>query len=435
MKMDLLKKAILNLRKYVLTFLLLLILLTAALVTVAKLPKSAIKKHMLSSATYLSEAGMGNYLLGSIKATCTDQFADSLLLNIAYNYDDKKPLKSIIWSAYSGDPSPEAGAFFLESVEHGVAPDHEYLRYWHGSNILIRPLHLILDLKQIYILHAIVILLLMICLIYIFLKHNYVTELISMLLAMVAISIWTVPFCLEYTWVFLIMLVMMIVVVELVKHKKDCNLGICFFVSGIITAYMDFLTAETLTFLIPILLVLRIMKRLNNSVFAGWLSTVKCGVAWLIGYLGMWSSKWLLSAIVLRQDIMPYITDHIRQRQGGSVLGLSKEYFLNMYLNNICRLFPLDYGVIGALIFLVFLIMLLIPVFQNKIRLKQSIDTSWICLYGVLFFIPFIRFLVMHSHSNGHYFFTYRALAASVLAFCFILVELVEPVSRKGGAS
>ena len=109
MKMDLLKKAILNLRKYVLTFLLLLILLTAALVTVAKLPKSAIKKHMLSSATYLSEAGMGNYLLGSIKATCTDQFADSLLLNIAYNYDDKKPLKSIIWSAYSGDPSPEGG--------------------------------------------------------------------------------------------------------------------------------------------------------------------------------------------------------------------------------------------------------------------------------------------------------------------------------------
>lgn len=253
-----LKKITLNLIKYVLAFCLLFILLTASLIAVAKIPKSAIQKNMLSSARYLSDAGMGNYLIGSIKATSTDQFADALLLKIAYNYDEKNPLKSIVWSAYSGDPSSEAGAFFLESVEHGAAPDHEYLRYWHGSNVLIRPLHLLMDLKQIYILHAIVISLLTICLMIILIKNNCVAEAISILISMAAVSIWTVPFCLEFTWVFLIMLITAIVVVMLVLDNKEHHLGLAFFVSGIITAYMDFLTAETLTFLIPILLVLRV---------------------------------------------------------------------------------------------------------------------------------------------------------------------------------
>lgn len=430
-----LKKITLNLIKYVLAFCLLFILLTASLIAVAKIPKSAIQKNMLSSARYLSDAGMGNYLIGSIKATSTDQFADALLLNIAYNYDEKNPLKSIVWSAYSGDPSSEAGAFFLESVEHGAAPDHEYLRYWHGSNVLIRPLHLLMDLKQIYILHAIVISLLTICLMIILIKNNCVAEAISILISMAAVSIWTVPFCLEFTWVFLIMLITAIVVVMLVLDNKEHHLGLAFFVSGIITAYMDFLTAETLTFLIPILLVLRLKKHSNKSASSCWVLSMKCGIAWGSGYIGMWSSKWLLSAIVLRQDIMSYITDHIRQRQGGSIFGLSKGYFLNMYLNNIRRLFPLDYGLIGALIFLAILILLFIPVYQNKVRLKQSMDASWICLYGFLFLVPFIRFLVMHSHSSGHYFFTYRALAASVLSFCFIIMEIIEPVQRKGGHS
>ena len=55
-----------------------------------------------------------------------------------------------------------------------------------------------------------------------------------------------------------------------------------------------------------------------------------------------------------------------------------------------------------------------------------------IALYAVTATVPFIRFLVMNNHSYGHFVFTYRALATTVLAVCFIVGELVEWSNNPG---
>ena len=98
-------------------------------------------------------------------------------------------------------------------------------------------------------------------------------------------------------------------------------------------------------------------------------------------------------------------------------------------LRNLYPLFPFGYGVIAApvtpamIVFFVFL-----PVYRGKVGLKKQINWSRIGLYGLLGLIVYIRFLVLWQHSWKHYFFTYRVQAASILALCFIILELVEPV-------
>ena len=52
-------------------------------------------------------------------------------------------------------------------------------------------------------------------------------------------------------------------------------------------------------------------------------------------------------------------------------------------------------------------------------------------VYSFLGMIVFVRLIILWQHSWRHYFFTYRALAASVLALCFIVLELIESTYRK----
>ena len=130
-------------------------LLVGALIAVAKIPREAIRNNMLESAEYLASHSSRNHLINPIYATYTDQFADSILLNITYNFDSQDPLHSIIWAKFAGYRNQYAGQYFLESVRDGVLADHEYLRYWHGSAVFVRLLHLFFNLSQIYVFHAI----------------------------------------------------------------------------------------------------------------------------------------------------------------------------------------------------------------------------------------------------------------------------------------
>ena len=107
-------------------------------------------------------------------------------------------------------------------------------------------------------------------------------------------------------------------------------MGLLFLVAGMLTVYLDFLSTETLTLLIPLLFVLRIRehdKCLDNGGFA-----IKNAVLWLVGYAGMWASKWLIASIILKQNVMPYVTGHIEERLGGSV-NLPLSQFLIQSIN------------------------------------------------------------------------------------------------------
>ena len=165
--------------------------------------------------------------------------------------------------------------------------------------------------------------------------------------------------------------------------------------------------------------------------------SLKAGACWSIGYVGMWLMKWVIAAIVLKQSMLPFITGHIAERLDGDVVsGMRPDnYVLSAIIKNVKCLFPYEFGISGAILVFVFIFVLIIPVVLNKVKIKKAVSKDAILLYVVLAFAPFIRLAVLHNHSYRHYFFTYRALAATVLAVCFIILELLEYVPRKAVVS
>ena len=416
--------------KYILIFFCTFFLLFVLIPGAASIPKTWIKSKMLESAEYMSNHKTSFLITDWISASQIDHYADCINLSIADQLDEEKPLQSAMWTVYYDSTSEEANESFLNSVRYDLPGNTEYLRYWHGSAAMMRFLHLILNVKQIYFLHAVLMAVLILILVLLLMKNGYKAEAISFALSMIVVSIWYVPFCLEYTYSFLCMLIASIAGTLLALNRRDKWIGSFFLIVGMATVYFDFLTTETLSLLIPLLLLCRI-KRAEKSRKNQWIDSIRWSIAWGIGYIGMWMMKWVLASVVLSRDVMPYVTGHISARLDGEVSGgsITGNLYIDTLLRNMRKLFPYEYGISGAILVVVFIFLVFfLPAVKGRICIGRKIKMSKIFLYIVIGLIPFVRFLVLSNHSYIHSIFTYRALASTILALCFIILELVEPV-------
>lgn len=420
--------------QYMLAFFCTLLLLFVLTVTAPLVPKKLIKNHMTESTEYMVEQGTAHRILNFVDASSLDYYADSVTLSIAYSLDEKHPVRSSMWSNYYGVSSNAMPKYLKESVENDLEPNTEYMRYWHGSASLMRIMHVFSNVKQVYILNYILMLCLLIILLIILWKNGLRAEALCFIISMISVSFWYVPLCLEYTYTFLIMMAGSITAVSIALKNETNLIGLLFLITGVVTVYFDFLTAETLTLLVPLLLILRVRSRQDmKSTKSEIILSLKAGACWSVGYLGMWLMKWVIAAIVLKQSMLPFITGHIAERLDGDVVsGMRPDnYVLSAIIKNVKCLFPYEFGISGAILVFVFIFVLIIPVVLNKVKMKKTVSKEVILLYMVLAFVPFFRLAVLHNHAYRHYFFTYRALAATVLAICFMTLELLETVPRK----
>lgn len=411
--------------KYPAVFLMTVVLLTGLLTASASIPQSAIKKNVQESAEFLCEGELFGSVVPGADGSKIDRYADSVLLAIAYQYDEKEPLASVMWSSYYHTKYQNENENLLDAVTKDLEANQQYLRYWHGSNAFLRPLLLIFSVQQIYVLNSVVLAALTAWLFILLAKRKAWVPAVGMLIGLVLTTSWFVPLSLEYTWTYVLMLLMSIISLKLAFSDKWGHLGVCFLVVGMLTNYMDFLTTETLTLLVPLLLVVWVkMNQSKDHLFLDVAkNTGKWILAWGFGYIGMWLMKWGIASVVLRQNVMPYVSEHIAERTAGDV-GLELwQYITGTIWRNVKCLFPFEYGEIGLLLGV---ILLLAVLYAGYIYHKKKICKENVLLYGAIGIIPFVRYLVLLNHSYLHYFFTYRAQLAAILAITMIFGEVVE---------
>lgn len=93
-----------------------------------------------------------------------DRYADSILLGIAYQYDEKQLLESVMSSAYYYTDWQNENNNLYDAVAQEYEANQQYMRYWQGSNVIVRPLLIFFTLKEIYVLNGIVLALLIVVL-------------------------------------------------------------------------------------------------------------------------------------------------------------------------------------------------------------------------------------------------------------------------------
>lgn len=405
------------------------------LTAVACIPRSAIQSNLVESAELLTSRPVFFSLSETDPASKIDRYADSILLNIAYYYDTEHPLSSVMRSSYYYTINKNENDNLQYAIVHSPHPTQDYSRYWHGSIAIIRPLLTVLNLHQIYILSGCILCVLILILAILLLRHYNRSTFAGFLCSMLFVSVWYIPFSLEYTWTFLLSLSVCICVILCRKKSRTLLLSV-FIISGSLTSYLDFLTTETLTFLLPLALLLLYAYRPSPSAASepkasqalqfrtiqeGVVFSLQVILCWGGAYVLNWVMKWGLGSLILQQNLFTDALSQASLRLHGATSELTGvSLSIQALLRNLSCLFPTS--LTGSYCILILCLLLFLLFFCYYMTRKRNGLQPLPLLLFLLALLPPIRFLILSNHSYIHYFFTYRALAATVFclftAFC-----------------
>lgn len=439
-----------NIFRYILVFIILLVIYFISLALVSKIPSEKMKDNVKLSANYfLENGGEKNFIKLKHKEVCLFNFTNALMINTAYSIDSNEPVKSFLTAKknyisgvtqkiYTQTPKDlkSASKYYENGIFNGNAyqtielydtvnenelyESFEYSRYWHGYLVLLRPMLLFLDYSKIELLSFIIfMILLMICSFLIYTKIGKLPALALIIscifsdLLIVTKSINEI-LCFDLALVFSIYLLL----------KKDrSNIPLNFFVFGSITNFFDFLTNPIVTYGIPIIIYFMIIYKDEYNTFKDiFFIYLKTSISWFLGYLITWVSKWILTDIIVNRETVKNAIEQINFRTTGEEIKIST--FLNR-LQEYFSIFSIKIIIIICLLFL------LIGILNQK-RLKQT-NNKFIKMITYLIgtIIPFVWYFVLIQHSNAHIFFTYRNLVVTIFALQILVLEIVNLTYNK----
>jgi len=395
----------------------------------ALIPNNSIKDNMLKSSISYSDKQPYQFSKSGSMNGIEDNYADSILLGVLWNIDSKDAFVSSLDTKYY-DGEDRGENYGLYSSINGHEANQDYTRYWHGSVTFIRPLMLLTTVDNIEWISfgAFVLMLLIVCVI--LCKKKCGVAAVLLLISMALVQIWNIRLSLEYMSAFNVAMLMCIVFL-LFEKKGDNSITLCSVISGVMVAFYDFLTTETVSILLPLMLVFIVRAKDNRLGYRkeNILLLIKSGLTWGVSYVSCFACKWILASIVTGENKITTAFSSAKERFNGVEAEeniTAFEEFLYAIPANLSTAFGgtvrVDAGrVIGGLILFVMIIGSIYYLFRSK---KKNKEIALILLIiGVL---PYIRFAVLNNHSYLHEFFTYRAQCVSVMALLSMIWFNVE---------
>ncbi len=377
---------------------------TLLLTAVYSIPLVAIEKNVQSSASTFEYDKSHDKLFTWCSSTL-DIYTDSYMFSEATYNGDEIALKKAMASYYSTIGEKDVLDSFIDHNINNVEYDNKigYSRYWHGYLIFLKPLLLLFDYTGIRIINTIAQCVLTLCLLLLLYKSGLRYLIIPYLITVAFLMPITCFMCMQFSSCFYIFSIASIVILLCKKGIYNEKIAILIFAfSGISTAFFDFLTFPITTFGIPAILYLcltlkqpikKIVKKL--CVIFG---------SWLVGYAGMWFSKWLVASIVLQKNVitegMKSISTRTSHITPGTDSALNTVPLLGVFVRNFRALFFTPV----TIVFLAFVIITIVLIIRRKhidktqIFEKRNAFIPFACI-GVL---PIIWYVFTVNHSSVH---------------------------------
>lgn len=413
--------------KYILIFIVTIFILFIALVVSSKIPHSAIEENLKESIEFYKKNAGIHRIKRKQFYSYIHYFADTRKLNIIYCLDSNNALESVLWSKYYKDSNMDSNQDFIKLVEKSKEPNNQYLRYWNGCMLILRPLLIVLNMEQIYLINKIILAILTLVLLCVLFKKSKKIAMVF-LIALILVASWYVSYCIEYSVTFYIMITTIMIALKIDnKENNDSKLLKLFLITGIITCFFDFLTTEILTIFVPLIIILAVRweeGRLekSNKTFK---FILKACFFWLLGYLGAWLSKWILASLILHINALEYVKENIALRING-LQGLENhEELYNQVIQRNIFTIPLMYQIntiINRLDVKIAIVMIIffILIFTNWKELKNK---KYICFFVGIGIMPYIRYLILANHSYRHVMFTFRDQIITIMVLIYIIID------------
>ena len=433
--------------KYVVAFIISLLVFNACLFLTCSFDSKLIKTHVQESSKILSKQGKF-YQVSKFFNIINNNYTDAIIINEAYSIDNKHPFESymrarrnykkglttkeerektgeVLTINYNEDSKQEMyihnsvkelDHFLSGKVHHSI----NYGRYWHGYLLIYRPLLLLFNIQQIRLLSFIV----LTCLFgyFIYLLNKRFSKRIAFIfgISLLCSGYFSATYSLESTPIFLAMIISAIVFLKRIDKIKHVELYI--FIVGCVANFVNFLTVPLITLgMLCSLYLLKMVEEQTDWKKCIWF-LIRCSILWLIGYAGTWLAKWLLYDITINDGKsmvkIGFIQSFYRTQRVNEVVGYDKDY-VDTILNII--------GQSSLYVLLTTFVLLAL----NKFKAFTSEYGKGSIALFILSAYPIIWYVVLANHTVLHYFFTYRHSLVYMLAMLLFINNLLFGEARE----
>ncbi|MBQ6799315.1 MAG: hypothetical protein IJP11_08775 [Oscillospiraceae bacterium] len=400
-------------------FFFLLFLFYLLLVASAAIPNAALRENMERSAFRYGQVDAFQFGNSGKLHTVADNYADSILLNVAWHMGEGNPFTAAIDTDYYDGEEDGINTGLYRSVTAQAAANRDYTRYWHGGAAFVRLFHLFTTAAGMQVTGLASILLLALMTALLLHKQGHGGLGFLLLLSLAAVQIWNTVRSLEYQTPFLVAFLFCPLFLTLERRGDDVLPLLCT-AAGVTVAFFDFLTAETVTVLIPLILVVAVRAREGRlpGLRSVLLLLLKCGLCWGLAYGMTFLLKWTAATLVTGENAFLPAIESVTERMGRNVhIPYTEEpgFFtplaanLTVLFGGTARVQPLRV-LLGTALSLAVLASLW---FLFRGKQPEKTGSVSVLLLGA---VVLLRFLVLNNHSYLHEYFTYRALSAMVLA-------------------
>ena len=403
---------------------------TLSLLLVFYLPTETVKRHVLESVDVMMtdpdqfpKNSFSNYVWAN-----RESYTDTIMVQNTFESIPEKNAFEHAMRAYHSDLekefwTPEATIkAFSKGADQSNMYLHEYPRYWHGYLLYLKPLLMLFNWEQLTTVGVFVQIFLMITVIALSVWKKQLGVAVSMVVGFLFMKPVLIFVSLAMTVCWVITLAALIFM--LLKNgwlQKEKLYPEFFLMVGVLTSFFDFLSYPIVTLAFPLcaFFLINNVDKNGTDIVDSWdelrqklQRPVGYSVCWGIGYAGMWALKWIIADVTLRTGTVKDAIWSIIGRTetiGGRSRFNGGFYVIGLNLQEYDRSI---YPVMAVAVILTSLVLIVIACRKSSVK-KVLMD---LVPYVIVFCIPFAWIIVVQHHSALHARFTFRIIAAAVLA-------------------
>lgn len=306
---------------------------------------------------------------------------------------------------------------------------NQYPRYWHGYQVILRPLTVIFQVQELRYLGMMLFYILFFWSAWLIGQKTKPVNAILYVVTIASAYLGAVATCFQYLTTFFVLFVSLIVLLKYYDKEKPVNLMMYFFVVGMAENFFDFLTYPIITLGIPLILLLWLRVRDMKADFKeNFWFMFRSSLFWGLGYALTWIAKWGITTVVLGVRYFWRTMSVVQYRLEGSEdepldrIGTIRKN-LKAWLN------VQDEGLISwSKVVLLILIIAVILMIWKKLKDRKTISAYLPILFVAAY--PYIWYLVMSNHSQIHYWYTYRAQLVALFGVLIFISGILKEETK-----
>ena len=307
-----------------------------------------------------------------------------------------------------------------------------YPRYWHGYLLFLKPLLEILTVEEISILHGILLSVLTLIVTALLCQKNRVLCIPWIVFVLIMNPLVIVKSFTQSSICYATLFAVIFILLKKPHMERKKYYAYVFLWTGMIVAFMDFLTYPLVAYAIPMIIVLT----MENKKWKEYFSDIICyGITFLLGYAGLWIMKWILASIFTSENVILdgiysvlHRTGHGEAAEADALFGIVVSP-ANALVRNLNAFLSKPTLLVLGICILVFV--LLCYRYRREDRGRYIQNKALIANIGIIGILPILWYVVLYNHSALHPHLEWREWTISAFALLSIGTIILQTMKEK----